>query len=83
MSDRQIAAQGDFGMGGLTNLGGSTNGNPDLSWAHTGGGLYRGKSSHPQRARIPLIKYPQLFGIWGLLAWGGGHEHSAARLLGY
>ena len=32
MSERQLAAQGDFGMGGLTNLGGSTNGNPDLSW---------------------------------------------------
>ena len=32
MSDRQIAAQGDFGMGGLTNIGNSGSGNPDLSW---------------------------------------------------
>ena len=32
MSDRQIAPQGDFAMGGLTNIGNTGSGNPDLSW---------------------------------------------------
>ena len=32
MSDRQVASQGDFGMGGLTSMGNSGSANPDLSW---------------------------------------------------
>ena len=32
MSDRQIAAHGEFAMGGLTNIGSTNSGNPDLSW---------------------------------------------------